>query len=325
MNPWIAPTWKAASILLVCSLGGATAQEAPSFASVQMQTNGAVELGIHAPPGFLYRVEASADLKTWSGVSTIAGSSKTVSLTTGSKAVDESRFFRAVSNTDPLALTGDHFATEAGELTVHPVNHATFIVRWGDTIVYNDPVGDAALYQGIPKPDLVLVSHSHGDHFNATRLDALQREGTRILAPAVVYSSLSAKLKLITIPIANGQSTNVHGVQIDAIPAYNTNHPKGVGNGYVLGLGGKRVFISGDTGNIPEMRALLDIDIAFVCMNVPFTMTIPDAVTAVRSFRPGTLYPYHYRNQDGSMADLQSLRRQLFDLSQVEVRLRAWY
>ena len=229
MNPWIAPTWIAASILVTCNLGVANAQEAASFASVQIQTNGAVELGIHAPTGFLYRVETSADLQTWSGVSTIAGSAKTVSLTAASKVLEGSRFFRAVSNTDPLALTGDHFPTETGELTVHPVNHATFIVRWENTIVYNDPVGDAALYQGIPKPDLILVSHSHGDHFNAARLDALQREGTRILAPAAVYSSLSAKLKLITIPIANGQSTNVHGVQIDAIPAYNANHPKGVG------------------------------------------------------------------------------------------------
>ena len=205
------------------------------------------------------------------------------------------------------------------------MNHASFVLRWDNTFIYNDPVGATATYTGLPRPNLMLVSHSHGDHFSATTLDALQQSGTLIIAPAAVYSSLSQKLKALAIPLANGQQTNVLGLNVEAIPAYNANHPKGAGNAYVVTLDGRRFFMSGDTGNTAEMRALTGIDVAFVCMNVPFTMTIPDALNAVRGFKPRVVYPYHYRNQDGTQADLAGFKRQLGDQPGTEVRLRAWY
>jgi L-ascorbate metabolism protein UlaG (beta-lactamase superfamily) len=301
------------------------AQSPAVFSSIQRLTNGTVDLRWTAPNGSLHRIESSSDLLTWQGLVTATGSTTAKLVTDGTPDSGQPRFYRAVSVTDPLAITGDHVRTDQGEVTVHPVNHASFVLRWGDRFLYNDPVGSTAAYQGIGRPDLILVSHSHGDHFSSATLDGLQKAGTVIIAPAAVYSSLSAKLKALTIPLANGQQTNVLGFNIEAIPAYNGNHPKGSGNGYVATIDGRRFFMSGDTGNIPEMRALTAIDVAFVCMNVPFTMTIPEALTAVRAFQPRVVYPYHYRNQDGSSADLAGFKKQIANEPSIEVRLRGWY
>ena len=106
---------------------------------------------------------------------------------------------------------------------------------------------------------------------------------------------MSAALKALTLPLANGSRTDVLGVGIEAIPAYNSYHIKGTGNGYVVTMGGRRLYISGDTGNIPDMRALTDIDVAFVCMNLPWTMSVNDATAAVRAFQPRVVYPYHFK------------------------------
>jgi L-ascorbate metabolism protein UlaG (beta-lactamase superfamily) len=140
-----------------------------------------------------------------------------------------------------------------------------------------------------------------------------------------VFDRFSTALQDLTTVLTNGAATEIAGVAVTAVPAYNANHPKGAGNGYVLTLGGRRIYFSGDTEDIPEMRALENIDVAFVCMNLPFTMTVAKASSAVRAFRPRVVYPYHYRNSDGTFADLNAFRRQVGTDLGVEVRLRKWY
>ncbi len=300
------------------------AQSAPSLAAVAAAGNSQVALTVRATSGTMIRLETSADLVAWSGHRTL--------LSTGTNALFESivgmggsRFYRALEVTDADALTGDHMATSLGDAVIHPVNHASFVIQWNGRIIYNDPVGGASPYQGLPKADLVLVSHSHGDHFHAATLEAVRKDGTLIIAPAAVYASLSTALKALTIPLANGESTNILDLSVDAVPAYNANHPRGVGNGYVVTLGGRRLYMSGDTGDIPETRALRDIEVAFLCMNVPFTMTVAQAASVARAVVPRVLYPYHYRNQDGTRANINTLRTQVGTDLAIEIRERAWY
>jgi L-ascorbate metabolism protein UlaG (beta-lactamase superfamily) len=151
---------------------------------------------------------------------------------------------------------------------------------------------------------------------------------TLLVVPGYIYSNnLSAAQKAVSIMLTNGSSTNVLGLKIESVPAYNGNHPRGQGNGYVLTMGGRRIYLSGDTGNIPEMHALPNIDVAFLCMNTPFTMTPSEATNAVRDFRPSIVYPYHYRNTGGATTNA-SYFKQLLGTGPppgIEVRLRKWY
>ena len=172
---------------------------------------------------------------------------------------------------------------------------------------------------------MILVSHSHGDHFNTNTLDAVRNTNAVIIAPQAVYNSLSATLKPLTFVLTYGAATNLLGLRVEAVPATNSNHAPGFGNGYILTLGGSRLYISGDTGDIPPMRGLTNIDVAFVCMNTPYTMHYTNAASAVREFRPRIVYPYHYRNQDNSFADLNDFKRRVGQDLGIEVRLRKWY
>jgi L-ascorbate metabolism protein UlaG (beta-lactamase superfamily) len=200
------------------------------------------------------------------------------------------------------ALTGDRIATDMGDLVIHPVGHATFVMGWNDRTIYVDPVGDGL--SGLPAPDLILVTDVHGDHLNAETLQAVAQADTTIVAPAAVAAQLPADLQARTTIIANGEEREIMGIGIEGIPMYNLTeerlqyHDKGRGNGYVVTLGGRRIYISGDTEDIPEMRALEDIDAAFVCFNLPYTMTEEQAASAVREFAPTIAYPYHYRGSD---------------------------
>lgn len=184
---------------------------------------------------------------------------------------------------------------------IYPVAHATAVLNWGGTILYIDPVGGAEAFAGQPAPDLMLVTDVHGDHYHAETLQALRQAGTRIVAPAAVREQMPRELQDITQAVGNGETVELAGVQITAIPMYNLReeasrfHQAGRGNGYVLEKGGVRVYFSGDTEDIPEMRALQDIDMAFVCMNLPYTMTVEQAADGVLAFRPRKVYPYHYR------------------------------
>jgi L-ascorbate metabolism protein UlaG (beta-lactamase superfamily) len=165
-------------------------------------------------------------------------------------------------------------------------------------------VGGAAAFERHPAPDLILVTHEHGDHFHPETLAALAGSETRLITNPAVFEMLPDELKSRATAIGNGEGADAGSVRIDAIPAYNTTedrlkyHPKGRDNGYVLSVDGRRVYIAGDTEDIPEMRALTDIDIAFVPMNLPFTMDVDQASSAVAEFAPKFVYPYHYKGSD---------------------------
>jgi L-ascorbate metabolism protein UlaG (beta-lactamase superfamily) len=199
---------------------------------------------------------------------------------------------------------GDRYATDSGEITVYPISHASFVMSVPGLVIYNDPVGGAAAYEGHPAPDLILITHEHGDHYEPETLAALVAEETRLITNPAVFDMLPQDLKAKASTLANGESTGVGELQIAAIPAYNTTperlqyHPQGRDNGYVLSTDGRRVYIAGDTEDIPEMRALSDIDIAFVPMNLPYTMDVDQASSAVAEFAPTHVYPYHYKGSD---------------------------
>jgi L-ascorbate metabolism protein UlaG (beta-lactamase superfamily) len=239
------------------------------------------------------------------------------------------RFYRAAQLTGTNILSGDHLATTDGDAIIHPLFHASFVVQWNGKVVYNDPDDDPAYlstYQGLPKADLVLISHDHGDHMSSSQIDAVRGSSAVIIAPPYVFNNnLSVAQRAIAIALTNGASTNVVGMTVEAIPAYNPNHPPGRGNGYVLSLGGKRIYISGDTGNTTNMQALTDIDVAFICMNQSFTMNASAATNAVRAFRPRIVYPYHYRENGGAMTNAPLFKQWLGTDPGIEVRLRKWY
>ena len=217
--------------------------------------------------------------------------------------------------------------TEMGNLTIHPVSHASLVLEGPDTVIYADPVGEASAYEGLPQPDLILITHEHGDHYSPETLSALVGENTPIITNPAVYDMLPDDLRARATALANGESTNAAGVPIEAIPAYNTTedrlqyHPEGRDNGYVLTIGEARVYIAGDTEDIPEMRALQNIDLAFVPMNLPYTMTVDQAASAVAEFVPSVVYPYHHRG-----SDVEQFRSQVEEAADgVEVRLSGWY
>jgi L-ascorbate metabolism protein UlaG (beta-lactamase superfamily) len=230
-------------------------------------------------------------------------------------------------------LSGDRIPTDYGVLVIHPVSHATFVMQWNGKTIYVDPVGGLKPFADLPKPDLVLVTHIHFDHFDPNTLEAiLPAEGrTNLVAPPTVAEKIPEALRGRTMVriLTNGEKADIQGIAIEAVPAYNTTpgkekfHPKGRDNGYVLTMGGKRVYIAGDTEDTPEMRALRDIDIAFLPMNLPYTMSVEKAADAIRQFRPKVVYPYHFRSHDGTKADFGQLKRFVGD--GVEIRVRDWY
>jgi L-ascorbate metabolism protein UlaG (beta-lactamase superfamily) len=199
---------------------------------------------------------------------------------------------------------GDSYKTDGGEIVISPISHASFVMSVPGLFIYNDPVGGKEPYEGQPDAGLVLITHEHQDHFHPETLAAIVGADTKLVVNPSVMEKLPAELKAKAASIGNGESTTVGSVTIDAIPAYNTTedrkkyHPQGRDNGYVLTVGGSRVYIAGDTEDIPEMRALKDIAIAFVPMNLPFTMDVDQASSAVAEFKPGVVYPYHYKGSD---------------------------
>jgi L-ascorbate metabolism protein UlaG (beta-lactamase superfamily) len=224
------------------------------------------------------------------------------------------------------ASAPDTIATEDGGLKIFPINHATLALEWKDRTIYVDPVGGGKAFQGLPKPNLILVTDIHGDHFDKETLTEVTGPDTKVVCPAAVADQMTADLRKHATILANGQTSELLGIKIEAIPMYNLTpdrlkfHNKGRGNGYVVTVGGKRIYFSGDTEDIPEMRALKNIDVAFVCMNLPYTMTVEQAAQAVRAFKPRIVYPYHYRG-----SDINKFKELVGIDAGVEVRLREWY
>ncbi len=224
------------------------------------------------------------------------------------------------------ALTGDRIPGLGGDLIVHPVDHASLLLGWKSEVIYVDPVGGTARYASFPPATLVLITHMHGDHLDLATLQAVAGDRADLIVPPTVAEKLPANLRHRTKILANGEETALRGLSCRAVPAHNLTpdrlkyHPKGRDNGYVLNLDGQRVYLSGDTEDLPEMRALQNIGVAFVCMNLPYTMEVEKAAEAVRAFKPGIVYPYHSRG-----SDLEKFKTLVGTDLGIEVRLRDWY
>jgi L-ascorbate metabolism protein UlaG (beta-lactamase superfamily) len=218
-------------------------------------------------------------------------------------------------------LEADIVKTSAGDLKMTFIGHGTLMFQFDGKVIHIDPFSRVADYATLPKADLILVTHEHGDHLDPEVIKMLTKEGTRL-----VLTETCADKTAGGIVMENGDKQTVAGIQIEALPAYNMVHkrdngnpfhPKGVGNGYVLTFGDKRVYIGGDTENTPEMKALEDIDVAFLPMNLPYTMTPEMVADAAKTFRPKILYPYHFGDTDPS-----KLVALLSDEEDIEVRIR---
>jgi len=215
----------------------------------------------------------------------------------------------------------DTISTASGDLKITFIGHATLMFTFGEKVIHVDPVSSETDYNKLPQADLILITHEHFDHCDPQAIKILRKDTTSIVGSASCQSKVSG-LKVMK----NGDSMNIMGLQIEAVPAYNIKHkrpdgnpfhPKGVGNGYVITFGDKRVYVAGDTENIPEIKNLKNIHVAFLPMNLPYTMTPEMVAEASRWFKPAILYPYHYGETDTSR--LVALLR---DTPEIEVRIR---
>ncbi|MEN6623884.1 MAG: MBL fold metallo-hydrolase [Smithella sp.] len=214
----------------------------------------------------------------------------------------------------------DKIKTSEGDIAITFIRHATLMISFNEKIIHIDPVSEYADYSKLPKADLILVTHEHHDHFDPKAIQAIKTDKTEL-----VITQTIAKQNVDGIVMKNGDKKVVQGIQIEAVPAYNLvhmrspgvpYHPRGFGNGYIITLGKKRIYIAGDTENIPEMKNLESIDIAFLPMNLPYTMTPEMVADAAKSFRPKILYPYHFGE-----TNVQKLV-ELLKGENIEVRIR---
>jgi len=218
----------------------------------------------------------------------------------------------------------DTISTSDGNLIISFIGHASLVFEFKNLTIHIDPVMQEGDYSRMPKADLIIVTHQHSDHFDLTAIKHLTKKETKLIVSnecvlSTEYLSNAEVLK-------NGEKTSVYGINIKAVPAYNIKHkrpdgspfhPKGQGNGYILTFGDKNVYVAGDTENIPEMKVLTDIDIAFLPMNLPYTMTPEMVADAAKAFKPKILYPYHYGN-----TRTQELVNLLRSNPEIEVRIR---
>lgn len=224
----------------------------------------------------------------------------------------------------PLAFflaAADEFPTSAGPVRITPLQHASLMLEAAGRVVYVDPA--QGKYEGLPQADLILLTDTHGDHLVPAVLAKLRKPETTVIAPEAAAKTVQGAAAM-----RNGERRQWKDWSLEAVPMYNLQrgpapgrvyHEKGRGNGYILTIGGKRFYFAGDTENVPEVRALRDIDVAFVPMNLPYTMPPEEAAQAVRAFKPKVVYPYHYRG-----ADLEVFRKAL-EGTGIEVRIRNWY
>jgi L-ascorbate metabolism protein UlaG (beta-lactamase superfamily) len=215
----------------------------------------------------------------------------------------------------------DIIKTKTGDLKITFIGHGTIMFGYQDKIVHVDPVGREADYSKMPKASIILLTHEHGDHLDPKAISMIQTEQTKLL----LTKACAEKVTGGTV-MKNGDVLTIAGLKVEAVPAYNIihktpsgglYHPKGQGNGYVVTFGETRVYVAGDTENIPEMKDLKKIDIAFLPMNLPYTMTPEMAADAVKAFEPKIVYPYHY-----GQTDPNTLVNLLKDFKKTEVRIR---
>ncbi len=222
------------------------------------------------------------------------------------------------------------------EIKITPIEHATLMLEWGGKVFLTDPVGDLDKFYGLPDPDYILITDIHQDHLDPAALRVVLRDKTKIFGPQAVKDEITSKHEILGKYdgfwiLFNGETPHDGDFTIEAIPMYNlpedpkAYHTKGRGNGYVIERQGKRIYIAGDTEDIPEMRTLKNIDHAFIPMNLPYTMTVEQAASAVLEFKPKVVTPYHYRGQEG-LSDINKFR----DLvnagdSEIEVDIMNFY
>lgn len=215
----------------------------------------------------------------------------------------------------------DVIKTSGGDLRITFIGHGSLFFEFGGKVIHVDPFSRLADYAKLPKADVILITHQHMDHLDLDALQKIRTKKTKIVLTETCAEELEGG-----IVMKNGDTHKVEEIEVEAVPAYNlvhkrengqVFHPKGEGNGYVMTFGNKRVYIAGDTENIPEMKALKDIDIAFLPMNLPYTMTPEMVADAVNAFKPKILYPYHYGETDTSQ-----LLELLADNEDVEIRIR---
>ena len=215
----------------------------------------------------------------------------------------------------------DVVKTAKGDLQITFIGHGSLMFAFGGKIIHVDPFSRLTDYSKLPQADMILLTHEHPDHLDLKALDSLRADKTKI----ILTENCAQQVKGGII-MKNGDVKTVDGLKIEAVPAYNLVHmrsegvpfhPKGNGNGYVITFGDKRIYVAGDTENIPEMKQLKDIDIAFLPMNLPYTMTPEMVADAVRAFKPKVLYPYHYGKTEPS-----KLIELMKDTPEVEIRIR---
>jgi L-ascorbate metabolism protein UlaG (beta-lactamase superfamily) len=217
------------------------------------------------------------------------------------------------------------------DVKVSPIQHATAVIEYKGKVIYLDPTGGAEAFANFPKPNLVFITDIHGDHMNIKTLDALDLKESTIVAPQAVADQIQVIQAKEVVIMNNGETKSFDFLTAEAVPMYNLReealkfHPKGRGNGYIFTIDNERIYFSGDTEDIPEMRALKNIDKAFVCMNLPYTMTVESAASAVLAFQPKQVYPYHYRGTNG-FSDVVKFQRLINEGNKnIEVVQLKWY
>lgn len=301
-------------------MAGLLLAQTPQFARPRWSAEAELQLELVAASGERFQLQWSTNLVDWRGLVTAASTGGVQHVDTASPYAPL-RYYRAVQM-PTNALLGDHFPTAQGDAVMRHFNHASFLLAWNGLAIYVDPTATNYVSQGYPRANLILVTHNHSDHYNRNALNGLTNAGTVLVVSSNVYASLvSAGSPLInqTVRLLNGQSTEQLGVQVEAVPASNGNHPLGAGNGYIVTLGGTRIYISGDTSSSIDRSRLTAIDVAFVCCDGQFNMGPPEAAQFVRAIRPRVVYPYHY-NQASPAAFKTQVGRDLG----IEVRLRPW-
>ena len=218
----------------------------------------------------------------------------------------------------------DVIQTNKGDLTITFVKHGSLVFEYDDKVIHIDPVLRMGDYSSLPKADLIMITHAHGDHFDLNAIEKVRKPSTKLV---VTRKCMETSEHLENAMIMNDHEEKyISGIKIRSVPAYNIKHkrengnpyhPKGEGNGYIFRFGNKKVYVAGDTENTPEMKSLKDIDVAFLPMNLPYTMTPEMVADAALAFKPGILYPYHF-----GKTDTQKLVDLLASENKVDVRIR---
>lgn len=216
-------------------------------------------------------------------------------------------------------------------IQINPISHATMVINWGEATMYIDPAEAVESYSDFSAPNVVLVTHEHGDHFNLEVLQEIVTDNVELIVNDGVFQKLTPELQGKAIVMANWDINELLGFEITAVPAYNIRqealdfHPTGRDNGYVVESEGFRLYISWDTEDTPEMRALQDIDVAFVSMNLPFTMPVDSAISWVLDFSPKAIFPYHFRGRDG-LSDIERFKTEVErENPDIQVVIAQWY